>query len=151
MLDVDVDSETEMGLGLGMGMDGMDNPGLQLETDPSSGLSSPLTPDTGDLRFIDDSSNSPSESERNSISNNNNNVNHNNNNDSSSKRGSQQSNLCESCRTLLERNRSNAEQSGNLVILRRPGKVCGGKGNSQTQLMMLHRFSVHFLLHGEYI
>jgi len=125
MLDVDVDSETEMGLGLGMGMDGMDNPGLQLETDPSSGLSSPLTPDTGDLRFIDDSSNSPSESERNSISNNNNNVNHNNNNDSSSKRGSQQSNLCESCRTLLERNRSNAEQSGNLVILRRPGKVCG--------------------------
>nr|XP_016945149.1 uncharacterized protein LOC108021114 isoform X1 [Drosophila suzukii] len=122
MLDVDVDSETEMGLGLGMGMDGMDNPGLQLETDPSSGLSSPLTPDTGDLRFIDDSSNSPSESERNSISNNNNNVNHNNNNDSSSKRGSQQSNLCESCRTLLERNRSNAEQSGNLVILRRPGK-----------------------------
>ncbi|XP_016989955.1 cytohesin-1 isoform X1 [Drosophila rhopaloa] len=119
---LDVDSEPETGLGMGMGMD---NPGLQLETDTSSGLSSPLTPDAGDLRFIDDSSNSQSESERNSIShnNNNNNVNHNNNNsDNSSKRSSQQSNLCESCRTILERNRSNAEESGNLVILRRPGK-----------------------------
>ncbi|KAI8038040.1 hypothetical protein M5D96_009081 [Drosophila gunungcola] len=113
---LDVDSQSERG---------MDNPGMQLETDPSSGLSSPLTPDAGDLRFIDDSSNSQSDSERNSISqnNNNNNVNHNNNNSNgSSKRSSQQSNLCESCRTLLERNRSNAEQCGNLVILRRPGK-----------------------------
>ncbi|XP_043064566.1 uncharacterized protein LOC108094373 isoform X1 [Drosophila ficusphila] len=127
MLDVE-DCEPEAGLGMGM-----DNPGLQLETDPSSGLSSPLTPDAGDLRFIDDSSNSQSESERNSISHNNNNdssMNHNNNNNNhsssssngSSKRSSQQSNLCESCRTLLERNRSNAEQSGSLVILRRPGK-----------------------------
>ncbi|KAH8292822.1 hypothetical protein KR054_009732 [Drosophila jambulina] len=111
---------------------GMDNPALQLDSDPSSGLSSPspLTPDAGDLRFIDDSSNSQSESERNSLSQNqhknNNNIKHinNNNNDSngSSKRSSQQSNLCESCRTLLERNRSNAEQRESNVILRRPGK-----------------------------
>ncbi|XP_041633116.1 uncharacterized protein step isoform X1 [Drosophila kikkawai] len=107
---------------------GMDNPGLQLDSDPSSGLSSPspLTPDAGDLRFIDDSSNSQSESERNSLSQNqhrNNNNNHiNNNNNNNSKRSSQQSNLCESCRTLLERNRSNAEQRESNVILRRPGK-----------------------------
>ncbi|KAH8251465.1 hypothetical protein KR038_002809 [Drosophila bunnanda] len=132
MLDtLDTETETETGSGV---MGGMDNPGLQLDSDPSSGLSSPspLTPDAGDLRFIDDSSNSQSESERNSLSqnrhkNNNNdhiNNNNNNNNDSngSSKRSSQQSNLCESCRTLLERNRSNAEQRESNVILRRPGK-----------------------------
>ncbi|KAH8325740.1 hypothetical protein KR067_006510 [Drosophila pandora] len=105
--------------------EGVDNHGLQLETDPSSGFSSPLTPDAGDLRFIDDSSNSQSESERNSITHNNNNNNDdetNNKNRNGKRNSSQQSNLCESCRTLLERNRSNAEQSGNVVILRRPGK-----------------------------
>ncbi|KPU73567.1 uncharacterized protein Dana_GF14420, isoform C [Drosophila ananassae] len=105
--------------------EGVDNHGLQLETDPSSGFSSPLTPDAGDLRFIDDSSNSQSESERNSISHNNNNNNDdetNNKNRNGKRNSGQQSNLCESCRTLLERNRSNAEQSGNVVILRRPGK-----------------------------
>ncbi|KAH8409998.1 hypothetical protein KR009_003795 [Drosophila setifemur] len=122
MLDVEeTETETEAQNG-----GGLDNHGLQLDTDPSSGLSSPLTPDAGDLRFIDDSSNSQSESERNSIShphnNNNNNSSVNNKNNNSSKRNSQQSNLCESCRTLLERNRSNAEQSNNVVILRRPGK-----------------------------
>ncbi|KAH8298082.1 hypothetical protein KR018_006250 [Drosophila ironensis] len=112
MLDVDQES-------------GVDNPGLQVETDPSSGLSSPLTPDAGDLRFIDDSSNSQSESERNSISQGTNN----NNNDTSTDNRNNHNNkqqsaggLCESCRTLLERNRSNAEQSGNVVTLRRTGK-----------------------------
>ncbi|KAH8329026.1 hypothetical protein KR074_001876 [Drosophila pseudoananassae] len=116
MLDVETEDAGSPG--------GVDNHGLQLETDPSSGFSSPLTPDAGDLRFIDDSSNSQSESERNSITHNNNN--NNNDDDTNNKNGkrksSQQSNLCESCRTLLERNRSNAEQSGNVVILRRPGK-----------------------------
>lgn len=143
MLDVVDDNE---------GDEGFDNPGLEGESErervereqavsPSSLLSScsPLTPEAGELRFIDDSSNSPSESEqRNSISqshnnnssniaehNNNsskqqnNNCNNNNNNDA------QQANLCESCRTLIQRNRNNAELSGsnNSVILRRP-QVC---------------------------
>lgn len=142
MLDVVDDNE---------GDEGYDNPGLEGESErervereqavsPSSLLSScsPLTPEAGELRFIDDSSNSPSESERNSISqshnnnssniaehNNNsskqqnNNCNNNNNNDA------QQANLCESCRTLIQRNRNNAELSGsnNSVILRRP-QVC---------------------------
>lgn len=133
MLDT-LDTEAETDTETGREVLGMDNPGLQLDTDPSSGLSSPspLTPDAGDLRFIDDSSNSQSESERNSLSqnqhknnnNNNSNINNNNNSNGSSKRSSQQSNLCESCRTLLERNRSNAEQRESNVILRRPGKVC---------------------------
>ncbi|XP_020809374.1 uncharacterized protein LOC110185050 isoform X1 [Drosophila serrata] len=134
MLDT-LDTETETETETGSGVMGMDNPGLQLDSDPSSGLSSPspLTPDAGDLRFIDDSSNSQSESERNSLSqnrhknnNNSSHINNNNNNNDvsngSSKRSSQQSNLCESCRTLLERNRSNAEQRESNVILRRPGK-----------------------------
>ncbi|XP_060650714.1 uncharacterized protein DDB_G0280205 isoform X1 [Drosophila nasuta] len=130
---------------------GIDNEALQLDTEReqereagSSVLSSPLTPEAGELRFIDDSSNSQSESERNSISqqqqqqqnnnsnsiadNNNsskqlNNNNNNNNNSSSSDYNNQQlANLCESCRTLIERNRNNAEQS-NVVILRRPQQI----------------------------
>ncbi|XP_026843102.1 ankyrin repeat, PH and SEC7 domain containing protein secG isoform X1 [Drosophila persimilis] len=109
---------------------GMDNPCLQLDTDtdaPSSVLSSPLTPDAGDMRFIDDSSLSQSESERNSISINNNNNSkeqQNNNNCSSSPRSSQESNLCESCRHLIERNLSNAEKQINsdVVILRQHPK-----------------------------
>ncbi|KAH8263447.1 hypothetical protein KR044_009203 [Drosophila immigrans] len=105
----------------------------------SSLLSSPLTPEAGELRFIDDSSNSQSESERNSISqhinanniaidNNNsskqlnNNTNTNANNSSSDNNNQQQANLCESCRTLIERNRNNAELS-NVVILRRPQQI----------------------------
>lgn len=143
MLDVVDDNE---------GDEGFDNPGLEGEREmvereqavsPSSLLSScsPLTPEAGELRFIDDSSNSPSESERNSISQSNNNssniaehnnnsskqqnnncnssTNNNNNNDA------QQANLCESCRTLIQRNRNNVELSGsnNSVILRRP-QVC---------------------------
>jgi len=104
------------------------------EGEPSSVLSSPLTPEaeaeTGDLRFIDDSSNSQSESERNSFSHNNNNstadnnnsskqLNNNNNNNNPKQEQQQETNLCESCRMLMERNRNNAEQS-NVVILRRP-------------------------------
>ncbi|XP_033151309.1 rho GTPase-activating protein gacK isoform X3 [Drosophila mauritiana] len=105
---LDVENEIETG-------------GLFLETDLSSRNSSPLTPDIGEMRFIDDSSNSQSESERNSNIHKINKCNSNNNNNDS-KRESQQSNLCESCRMLLERNDINTEQSDNIVILRRPSK-----------------------------
>ncbi|KAH8376878.1 hypothetical protein KR093_001886, partial [Drosophila rubida] len=102
----------------------------------SSVLSSPLTPEAGELRFIDDSSNSQSESERNSISqqhsthnvadNNNSSKQLNNNTsntgNSSDNNNQQQANLCESCRTLLQRNRNNAELS-NGVQLRRPQQI----------------------------
>lgn len=105
----------------------------EAEGEPSSVLSSPLTPEaeTGDLRFIDDSSNSQSESERNSLSHNNNSSiadnnnsskqlnNNNSDNNNQQQQQQQQANLCESCRMLMERNRNNAEQS-NVVILRRP-------------------------------
>ncbi|EDV54372.2 cytohesin-3 isoform X2 [Drosophila erecta] len=110
MLDVENEIET-----------GVNHPELFLETDPSSKHSSPLTPDTCDMRFIDDSCNSPSEFERNSFIQEAN-KNNSKNNTSNSKRDSQQSNLCESCHTLLERNCINSEQSDNLVILRRPPK-----------------------------
>lgn len=128
---------------------GIDNLGLDAErqqaVSPSSLLSSssPLTPEAGELRFIDDSSNSPSESERNSISqsnsksnNNSNTAEHNNNsskqqnnncnisnNNNNNNDAQQDTNLCESCRTLIQRNRNNAELSGDAVILRRP-QVC---------------------------
>ncbi|XP_030555619.1 cytohesin-1 isoform X1 [Drosophila novamexicana] len=116
--------------------DGIDNVALQLEPElvdgetVNSGLSSPLTPEAGDLRFIDDSSNSQSESERNSLSHNNNSTADNNNsskqlnnnNNSNNNNNNQQANLCDSCRTLMERNRNNAEQS-NVVILRRPQQI----------------------------
>ncbi|KMY91383.1 cytohesin-1 isoform X1 [Drosophila simulans] len=105
---LDVENEIETG-------------GLFLETDLSSRNSSPLTPDIGEMRFIDDSSNSQSESERSSNIHKTNKCNSNNNNNDS-KRESQQSNLCESCRMLLERNDINTEQSDNLFILRRPSK-----------------------------
>lgn len=141
MLDVVDDNE---------GDEGFDNPGLigegeerEQPVSPSSLLSScsPLTPEAGELRFIDDSSNSPSESERNSISQCNNNssniAEHNNNsskqqnnncnsNSNNNNNDAQQTNLCESCRTLIQRNRNNAELSGSnngSVILRRP-QVC---------------------------
>ncbi|XP_017854794.1 uncharacterized protein LOC108608099 isoform X1 [Drosophila busckii] len=113
----------------------------QQQQDASSALSSPLTPDTseldtltaaGDLRFIDDSSNSQSESERNSQTHNSSNEdnnnsskqlnnNHNNNNQQQQQQQQQQQ-LCDSCRTLIERNRNNAELS-NVVILRRPQQI----------------------------
>lgn len=97
--------------------------GLFMEADPCSKNSLPPPPYIDDMRFIDDSSNSQSESERNSnIHKTNKYTSKNNNNDS--KRESQQSNLCESCRMLLDRNYINTEQSDNLVILRRPSKVC---------------------------
>ncbi|XP_030376929.1 uncharacterized protein LOC115625861 isoform X1 [Scaptodrosophila lebanonensis] len=121
-----------------VGGGGIDNGALEIDTDggQSSVLSSPLSTgeegESNDLRFIDDSSNSQSESERNSVNNNNNNNNnsnnHNNNNtnNSNSKKNHNQNdnnnhmNLCDICRTVIERNRNNAEQSANVVILRRP-------------------------------
>ncbi|XP_017857598.1 PREDICTED: uncharacterized protein DDB_G0280205 isoform X1 [Drosophila arizonae] len=134
-----------LGCMLDVAEDGIDNEALQLDSESemvNSGLSSPLTPEAGDLRFIDDSSNSQSESERNSVSQNHNSSNSNsnsnsiadnnnsskqlNNNHSSSSNNNnnnnQQANLCESCRTLMERNRNNAEQS-NVAILRRPQQI----------------------------
>ncbi|BFF93155.1 cytohesin-1 [Drosophila madeirensis] len=118
MLNAEDLSETTNG-----GLGGMDNPCLQLDMDlPSSVLSSPLTPDAGDMRFIDESSNSQSESDRNSIShpnhnNNNNSKEQHNNNNNSSTRSSQESNLCESCRHLIERNLSNAEKQINSDVV----------------------------------
>ncbi|XP_032591961.1 cytohesin-2 isoform X1 [Drosophila grimshawi] len=108
--------------------DGIDNVALQLESecrDINSSFSSPLTPDAGELRFIDDSSNSQSESERNSISqattnNNSGNIadnnnsskqlNNNSNNNSNNNNNKQHANLCDSCR-MKWRNRNNAELS----------------------------------------
>ncbi|XP_023177229.2 putative uncharacterized protein DDB_G0277255 isoform X1 [Drosophila hydei] len=128
-----------LGCMLDVAEDGIDNEALQLDSETetvNSGLSSPLTPEASDLRFIDDSSNSQSESERNSVSHNNNSIADNNNsskqlnnnnnsssnNNNNNNNNNQQTNLCESCRTLMERNRNNAEQS-NVAILRRPQQI----------------------------
>ncbi|XP_039480873.1 cytohesin-1 isoform X1 [Drosophila santomea] len=110
MLDVNNEIET-----------GVNPPELFLKNYPCSKHSSPLTPDTCDMRFIDDSSNLQSESERNSIIYKTNKYNSKNKNNNR-KRDSLQSNLCESCHMLLEQNCINTERSHNLVNLRRPSK-----------------------------
>ncbi|XP_030242048.1 cytohesin-1 isoform X3 [Drosophila navojoa] len=67
---------------------------------------------------FDLSSNSIADNNNSSKQLNNNHSNNNNNNNNNN----QQANLCESCRTLMERNRNNAEQS-NVAILRRPQQI----------------------------